>query len=150
MSTWLLQRFVDNDLKSVCLKTCYMISVLRLLITFIIYHQVYKNLTTFLSIINLFNLEWESVMAEEIYSSSPSDRTLERASANYGQNHPSSSLSFVTSTVSSLLWGITSPKSPRKWFFSICWIFSLSWMVILSPRVLVINHDIKHKERLKG
>jgi len=59
--------------------------------------------------------EWESVMVEEIYSSSPSDRTLERASAtNYGQNHPSSSLSFVTSTVSSLLWGITSPKSPRK------------------------------------
>lgn len=57
--------------------------------------------------------EWESVLdmefpeAAEGLSSSPTDRNMERP--------PSSSLSFVSSTVSSLLWGISySPKSPRK------------------------------------
>lgn len=56
--------------------------------------------------------EWESVVAEDILSSSPSDRTLERA--HHGSGGAGSSLSFMSSTVSSLLWGITSPKSPRK------------------------------------
>lgn len=51
--------------------------------------------------------EWESVAAEDVYSSSPSDRAMTSPPAT-------SSLSFVSSTVSSLLWGITSPKSPRK------------------------------------
>ncbi|XP_023344790.1 beclin 1-associated autophagy-related key regulator isoform X2 [Eurytemora carolleeae] len=56
--------------------------------------------------------EWESVTSEDVsdtLSSSPSDHTLER-----NPSVPSSSLSFVSSTVSSLLWGIASPKSPRK------------------------------------
>jgi len=50
--------------------------------------------------------EWESVGADDVYSSSPSDMMTSPPA--------SSSLSFVSSTVSSLLWGITSPKSPRK------------------------------------
>jgi len=54
--------------------------------------------------------EWESVGAEDYsdtLSTSPSDRTMERPPS-------SSSLSFMSSTVSTFIWGITSPKSPRK------------------------------------
>eukprot|EP00088_Acartia_fossae_P010441 TRINITY_DN1520_c0_g1_i10.p1 TRINITY_DN1520_c0_g1~~TRINITY_DN1520_c0_g1_i10.p1 ORF type:complete len:617 (-),score=164.86 TRINITY_DN1520_c0_g1_i10:543-2393(-) len=58
--------------------------------------------------------EWESVGAEDVnmavLSSSPSSAMAMASEAG----HAASSLSFVSSTVSSLLWGITSPKSPRK------------------------------------